>query len=138
MIISKNEINILAIVNIILVFVYWIIDILHIIFSSLDFFIPIPPFYFIFMFASSLLVFLKHVEAAVTLQIVGSIIHIFGTLGLVGVYSAFSNQTFLEYILNNPLSIYSIFLIFGFWIIVVGFIIFLRNQNPPLDQYTSI
>jgi len=104
----------------------------------LDFFLPIPPFYFIFMFVSSLLVFLKHVEAAVALQIVGSIIHIFGTFVLVGVNSAFTRQTFLEYIGNNPVSLYSVFLIFGFWIIAVGFIIFLRNQNPSINQYTSI
>lgn len=124
----KDWLNSFATINIIIVIIYWLNDISR---GASIFFILSVRWYIFIMVISSLLAYLRHLEVATVLQIFGCFQYGFVTLLQTGIGMAFSQTTFWEAVLNNPI-IYITFL--GFCIIAAGLLILeyieVRRYNP--------
>ncbi|MBY8986252.1 MAG: hypothetical protein KGD65_14345 [Candidatus Lokiarchaeota archaeon] len=117
---SKNWLKILATVNLILFFTLWIVII------SLGEFLALLPikYYYFFMLLSSVSAYLRRIELATILQLIGCFI--FGSIFFLqtGIAMAFNSLNFWDLFTSSPFHALEFFSFFGFCVIAAVLLIF--------------
>jgi len=129
----KKWANILATVNIIVLFTIWIVTISLFGFLTI---LTIKWYYFLILF-SSLSIYLRRVEIATVLQIIGCLIQgvVFFTLMGIGMAFNLPKTNFWETLVNFPFFALEFFSFLVFCVIAGGLLIFeYRRYNPRKPQ----
>ena len=140
MTLSKNRLNILAIVNLGIFFTYFIFSFFIVLLQGgtlveiyYFFFNFLTRWYLFLLLFSSLSVFLSHhkrVGLATALQVIGcffwGVIH-YGLIATIG--TAFTGDNFWEQVFNSPYSVLSFFSFCGFCAIAVGLLILVYERD---------